>query len=77
MATVHVLLFGSLSERFRARELEAALQPTVRELWHSLPGAAMLRADGMRVARNRSYCDWTTELQEGDEVAFMPPVSGG
>jgi len=29
------------------------------------------------VSRNREFAAWTTSLQPGDEVAFLPPVSGG
>lgn len=28
-------------------------------------------------AVNQQACEWSRPLQEGDEVAFMPPVSGG
>jgi molybdopterin synthase catalytic subunit len=31
----------------------------------------------MRFARNGEYADPTTELTDGDEVAMIPPVSGG
>lgn len=30
-----------------------------------------------RLAVNRTYADWSVELREGDEVAVIPPVSGG
>jgi molybdopterin converting factor subunit 1 len=29
------------------------------------------------VSRNREFAAWTTPLEPGDEVAFLPPVSGG
>ena len=29
------------------------------------------------VSRNREFADWTTPVEAGDEVAFLPPVSGG
>src|SRR5260370_8516656 len=29
------------------------------------------------VARNQEFADPTTRLADGDEVAFLPPVSGG
>ena len=28
-------------------------------------------------ARNLGYCEWTTVVQSGDTVAFIPPVAGG
>jgi len=31
----------------------------------------------VRVARNGSYAGWDDALADGDEVAFLPPVSGG
>ncbi len=29
------------------------------------------------LARNREFADLTTKIEDGDEVAFLPPVSGG
>lgn len=31
----------------------------------------------VRAARNGAYCAWDERLADGDEVAFLPPVSGG
>jgi molybdopterin synthase catalytic subunit/molybdopterin converting factor small subunit len=31
----------------------------------------------VRPARNGAYADWEAPLEEGDQVAFLPPVSGG
>ena len=31
----------------------------------------------IRPARNLSFADWTEPVDDGDEVAFIPPVSGG
>ena len=31
----------------------------------------------LRVAINKNYVNEDTELQDGDEVAFIPPVQGG
>ncbi len=31
----------------------------------------------IRAARNQSFADWDEPVNDGDEVAFIPPVSGG
>ena len=31
----------------------------------------------MLIARNQEFCEPGTVLQDGDEIAFIPPVSGG
>jgi len=36
-----------------------------------------LGPDDLRVSVNASYAPFTAALAEGDEIAFIPPVSGG
>jgi len=36
-----------------------------------------LSADRLRVALNGEFASWDRPLANGDEVAFLPPVSGG
>lgn len=38
---------------------------------------AALNADGVRVAVNQTIVQGETALATGDEVAFLPPVTGG
>lgn len=33
--------------------------------------------DTLRVAVNGAFADWNRALADGDEVVFIPPVSGG
>lgn len=59
----------------------ADAQPTVGRLRAHLaerrPGLAALRAEAVLVAVNREYAGPQTPLKDGDEVAFLPPVTGG
>ena len=74
MATVTVRLFAGLRERagWSQRELDAA---TVADIWPALglgdePG-------GLLYAVNKEYAERDQPLADGDEVALIPPVSGG
>jgi molybdopterin converting factor small subunit len=31
----------------------------------------------LRVAINQQFASWDTPLTSGDELAFLPPISGG
>ena len=35
------------------------------------------RPEGVRVAINQQFADADTPLSDGDELAFLPPISGG
>ena len=39
--------------------------------------AEALRSPRLRVARNRAFVDGNFLLSDGDEIAFLPPVTGG
>ena len=39
--------------------------------------SVQLRAENVRVAVNQSIVSVNTTLRAGDEVAFLPPVTGG
>lgn len=36
-----------------------------------------IRQESLRLAVNGSFAPWNRALADGDEVAFLPPVSGG
>jgi molybdopterin synthase catalytic subunit len=67
-------LFAGLRERagWSTRELDAA---TVADVWPAL-GLGEEPA-GLLYAVNREYAERDRELRDGDEVALIPPVSGG
>ncbi len=46
------------------------------QLREQFPGLGAQRR-GLAVAVNEEYADWDRALSDGDEVSFIPPVSGG
>lgn len=79
---VKVKLFASVREVIGARELPWELPDgaTVSDLMQAIDEAypqAHLRKRALHVAINQKYADLDAPLKEGDEVAFLPPVSGG
>jgi MoaE-MoaD fusion protein len=74
---VTVRLFAALRERAGAgqRELELPEGATAGDVFAALGIGA--EPPGLAYAVNRSYCERTTALKDGDEVAVIPPVSGG
>lgn len=80
MITVHLQYFAIL--RDQRGELEETLSlpsQTVGELYQSLARryGFTLERTTLRVSVNQQFVDWSTPLQDGDEVVFIPPVSGG
>lgn len=79
---VHVLLFGALKDLL-AREsetIELPEQATVEQLLHRyVRNAPQIEkfAGSLAIAVNREYASSTQILRDGDEVALLPPVSGG
>jgi molybdopterin converting factor subunit 1 len=79
---VNVRLFARLRDLVGVGELPREVEPgaTVAAVW-----SALLRdypaiepyAASMSCAVNADYARMTTTVHEGDEVAFLPPVSGG
>jgi len=71
---VTVRLFAGLRERagWSRREVEAA---TVADVWPALDLGD--EPEGLLYAVNRDYAERDRELRDGDEVALIPPVSGG
>ena len=69
-----VRLFAGLRERagWSAREIEAA---TVADVWPELGLGD--EPEGLLYAVNKAYAGHETALADGDEVALIPPVSGG
>lgn len=82
MSNVTVLLFGPLAEIADAARLsfpvpEGARVADVLALVRGRFPALGARLDTVAVAVNLSYAGRDAALRPGDEVALIPPVSGG
>jgi molybdopterin converting factor subunit 1 len=77
LVRITVRLFAGLRERAGTGErgLDLADGARVADAWDALEIGE--QPDGVLYAVNKRYADARTELEEGDEVAFIPPVSGG
>jgi molybdopterin converting factor subunit 1 len=81
MGGIKVLLFGAAADRAGAREVSVeAGEISVGELWGRLaekhPDLAPMR-DTLAFAVNGEYARMEEKVSPGDEVAVLPPVSGG
>ena len=77
-----VRLFARLRDIAGAAEIgrEIPAGATIRTVWKELSGefpelAAYERS--MSSALNADYARMDAEVHDGDEIAFLPPVSGG
>jgi molybdopterin converting factor subunit 1 len=78
--TIRVLFFAYLRERCGVREAAVELPEgaTVEVLWQVLRARyERLPAEAPRFAVNRLYVDNAHPLHDNDELAVIPPVSGG
>lgn len=78
---VQVLFFGLLKESFgrESEWMEVAAGARVKDLLKSLESrdVSVEVWDSIAVAVNREYAQAEDVLRDGDEVALLPPVSGG
>jgi len=79
---VTVRLFARLREIAGTDELSRpVLAPaTVADVWQAMTGewpALTPYAASLSCAVNAQYARMTTAVHDGDEIAFLPPVSGG
>ena len=75
---VKVKYFASLREHIGRAEDTLELTPgtTVGALWEQL-APDTTTGNNIMTAINQEYVSLETRLEEGDEIAFFPPVTGG
>jgi molybdopterin converting factor subunit 1 len=79
---VRARLFARLREQAGTDDenLELPAGSTVSDVYDALtkshPGLEANR-NAVRAALNQEFADWDSAVTDGDEVAFIPPVSGG
>ncbi|NOT35679.1 MAG: MoaD/ThiS family protein [Candidatus Eisenbacteria bacterium] len=80
--TIRILAFAQAREALGASSLELELPPgsrvsdALRTLVSSAPTLAPIAAH-LALAVGEELSDGSRELRDGDELALLPPVSGG
>jgi molybdopterin synthase sulfur carrier subunit/molybdopterin-guanine dinucleotide biosynthesis protein A len=78
--TVQLHYFALLQDqRGLAQETLSTEAKTVEDLYAELKDrhGFSLEQSALRVSVNEQFATWDASLNEGDEVVFIPPVSGG
>lgn len=79
---IKVLFFGLLKDLAGRAEEAAEFPPgtTIEQIWNGYaaryPALAPMRGS-ILMARNQEFADAAAAAADGDEIAFLPPVSGG
>jgi sulfur-carrier protein len=76
--SIKVRYFASLGERMGRSERDLEFTPalTVGDIWQ-LNALEKAIPDNVLAAVNMEYAEFDVQVQDGDEVAFFPPVTGG
>jgi len=80
-----VIFFGSLSDRVEQSEVTIDLLDntmSARDIFDQIAkkNPSLIIAEGttpIKVACNQQLVDWNTVISNDDELAFLPPVTGG
>ena len=84
-APLRILFFASLRDAVGTAELTLAppAAGTLQSLWPQLleqlgaDAVAELQAENIRIAVNQTLTSGPVRFAAGDEIAFLPPVTGG
>jgi molybdopterin synthase sulfur carrier subunit len=85
MISVSVLFFASLQEATHTDAMQLSLPDDsnltmlMQRLEQDLSSEALaaVQAENVRIAVNQALVSSSCSLQDGDEIAFLPPVTGG
>lgn len=82
--TVRVLFFGRLADQVSEPEFEYTISPGANiadlyaEICEKNPSLPSRDKDPtLKTAQNQSLAGWSSLLTAEDEIAFLPPVTGG
>jgi len=79
---INVLLFASLKDIAGKGQLEieveenCSIEDLSSKLYELYPKVESFESS-VRIALNQEFVEGDIELRDGDEVAYLPPVSGG
>ena len=76
--SINIRLFASLREQIGKAELsiETDNAISVKEVWNIISDNKPMQTNTL-CAINMEYVDSDHKVEDGDEVAFFPPVTGG
>lgn len=84
-AMIRLLFFAQLADLAEKQFLDVEVESgtTARDLVDHIAMTETkmliesLRHDAIMLSVNKVFADWDQVLKDGDEVAFLPPFSGG
>lgn len=74
--SIQVKFFASLRESLGQSDTIVEQASTVADVWAQATDSAAA-PNNMLVAVNLDYATMQSQVADGDEVAFFPPVTGG
>ncbi|NQZ53460.1 MAG: MoaD/ThiS family protein [Piscirickettsiaceae bacterium] len=74
--SIQVKFFASLRETIGISETQVTSVSTAGDVWDSATNNSE-RPINVLVAVNLEYAQFDSLINDGDEVAFFPPVTGG
>ena len=72
-----VKFFASLREQMGMETItvEIAQGQTMADVWQQV--TRQPEPENLLCSRNLQYAEWDEKVDEGDEIGFFPPVTGG